>query len=78
MTITLSLRQAVVHKAQGQTIEGLREMIDGSVDGPEAALPGLGVMFEMAWKIIDPAKKDRLVALLHDHLESMPTSEVGK
>ncbi|AHV98944.1 small acid-soluble spore protein SspI [Paenibacillus sabinae] len=70
MSITLDLRQAIIHKVHGQSKEELREMIDGSIDGPEAALPGLGAVFEMIWKDLDPVKKDEIVSLLHEHLKS--------
>ncbi|WP_025690049.1 small acid-soluble spore protein SspI [Paenibacillus zanthoxyli] len=70
MSIMLDLRQAVIHKVQGHSKEELREMIDGSIDGPETALPGLGVVFEIIWKDLDPAKKDNVVTMLHEHLKS--------
>ncbi|AIQ14441.1 small acid-soluble spore protein SspI [Paenibacillus durus] len=70
MSITLDLRQAVIHKIQGHSKTELREMIDGSVDGPETALPGLGAVFEIIWKDLDPAKKDNVVTMLHEHLKS--------
>lgn len=71
MSITLDLRQAIIHKVHGQTEADLRHMIEGSVDGPEAALPGLGAVFEMMWKHLDPAKQDNLVTLLHEHLKTV-------
>ncbi|BCG60968.1 small acid-soluble spore protein SspI [Paenibacillus sp. URB8-2] len=71
MSITLDLRQAIIHKVHGQSKEDLRGMIDGSVDGPEAALPGLGAVFEIIWKDLDPAKKDEIVSMLHEHLKSV-------
>lgn len=71
MPVTIDLRQAIVHKVHGQSEADLREMVDNSVDGPEAALPGLGVIFEMLWKDIDPAKKDRVITLLHEHLKKV-------
>jgi len=71
MPITLDLRQAIIHKVHGQSEADLRHMIEGSVDGPEAALPGLGAVFEMMWKNLDTAKQDNLVTLLHDHLKNV-------
>jgi small acid-soluble spore protein I (minor) len=71
MPITLDLRQAIIHKVHGQSEDDLRNMIEGSVDGPEAALPGLGAVFEMMWKNLDTAKQDNLVTLLHDHLKNV-------
>lgn len=71
MPVTLDLRQAIIHKTHGQSKDTLREMIDGSVDGPETALPGLGVLFEMIWKDLDPAKKDKVIEMLHDRLDKI-------
>ncbi|MFF2018929.1 small acid-soluble spore protein SspI [Paenibacillus sp. NPDC058177] len=71
MPITLDLRQAVIHKVHGQSEGDLRNMIEGSIDGPEAALPGLGVMFEITWKHLDAAKQDKVIELLHENLKSM-------
>jgi small acid-soluble spore protein I (minor) len=71
MSIMLDLRQAVIYKVHGKGIEGLREMIKGSIDAEEAALPGLGVMFEIIWKNIDQAKQDELLAILDSQLAQM-------
>lgn len=71
MPITLNLRQAVIHKIHGQDEAGLRDMIEGSIDGPETALPGLGTVFEMIWKDTDPSGQEKLVTVLHKHLESI-------
>lgn len=71
MPITLDLRQAIIHKTHGQSQATLREMIDNSVDGPETAMPGLGVLFEIIWKDLDPAKKDKVVGMLHDRLSAI-------
>ncbi|SMF71448.1 small acid-soluble spore protein I (minor) [Paenibacillus uliginis N3/975] len=71
MSILLDLRQAVIHKVHNQDEEQLRSMIEGSVDGPEAALPGLGVMFEMMWKDMNPSAQNDLVTSLHDHLKTV-------
>ncbi|MNL57150.1 small acid-soluble spore protein SspI [compost metagenome] len=45
-------------------------MIEGSVDGPEAALPGLGVIFEMLWKQLDRSKQDELIGIVSQQLET--------
>ncbi|MNM72894.1 Small, acid-soluble spore protein I [compost metagenome] len=70
MGIMLDLRQAVIHKVHGQDENGLRSMIEGSVDGPEAALPGLGVIFEMLWKQLDRSKQDELIGIVSQQLET--------
>ncbi|MEC0369483.1 small acid-soluble spore protein SspI [Paenibacillus chibensis] len=71
MPITLDLRQAIIHKVHGSNDADLRGMIEGSVDGPEQALPGLGVIFEMIWKNIDKAKQDELVHIVQEHLKTI-------
>ncbi|MNI90841.1 small acid-soluble spore protein SspI [compost metagenome] len=45
-------------------------MIEGSIDAQEAALPGLGVVFEVIWKNIDHTKQDELVSVLTNQLEA--------
>jgi len=76
MPITIDLRQAIIHKVKGQSEADLKDMIEGSVDGPEAALPGLGAVFEMMWKNLDPLKQDNLVTLLHEHLETITPGSI--
>lgn len=71
MPIVLDLRQAIVHKVHSKTDTELREMIEGSVDGPEAALPGLGAIFEMIWKNIDSKQQDELIQVAQKHLQSV-------
>jgi len=76
MPVTIDLRQAIIHKVHGQSEEDLRSMIEGSIGGPEAALPGLGVIFEMLWKDVDKAKQDKLITMLHEHLKSVQPGSV--
>ncbi|MDR0266926.1 small acid-soluble spore protein SspI [Paenibacillus sp.] len=71
MSITLNLRQAVIHKVHDSNEADLRSMIEGSVDGPEQALPGLGVIFEMIWKNIDKKEQDSLVHVANEHLKNV-------
>lgn len=66
----LDLRQAVMHKIHGADENGLRDMIEGSVDGKEAALPGLGVMFEMVWKNIGHQQQDELVHVISQQIKN--------
>lgn len=70
MPITMDLRQAVMHKIHGKDQDGLKEMINGSIDAQEAALPGLGVVFEVIWKNIDHSKQNELVSILSSQLEA--------
>ncbi|MGG6310234.1 small acid-soluble spore protein SspI [Paenibacillus macerans] len=68
-SITLDLRQAVMHKIHGKDEQGLREMIEGSIDAQEAALPGLGVVFEVMWKHIDAAEQNELLSVLKEQVD---------
>lgn len=69
MAITMDLRQAVIHKMHGKSEQGLRDMIDGSIHTQEAALPGLGVVFELMWTDLADSKKDAVIRKLHHQLE---------
>lgn len=71
MPIVLDLRQAIIHKVHSKNDAELREMIEGSVDGPEAALPGLGAIFEMIWKNIEPAQQNELIQVAQKHLQTI-------
>ncbi|WIV18656.1 MULTISPECIES: small acid-soluble spore protein SspI [Paenibacillus] len=71
MPIVMDLRQAIVHKVHGKTDQELKEMIEGSIDGPEAALPGLGSIFEMIWKQLSAEKRDELVKVAQAHLKTV-------
>lgn len=71
MPIVMDLRQAIVHKVHGKTDQELKDMIEGSVDGPEAALPGLGSIFEMIWKELPANKQDELVKVAQAHLKTI-------
>ncbi|MHA0858161.1 small acid-soluble spore protein SspI [Paenibacillus sp. CMAA1364] len=71
MPIVLDLRQAIIHKVHNKNDSELREMIEGSVDGPEAALPGLGAIFEMIWKDIEHPQQEELIQIAQKHLQSV-------
>ncbi|WP_059049413.1 small acid-soluble spore protein SspI [Paenibacillus senegalimassiliensis] len=68
-SITLDLRQAIMHKVHGQDEQGLRDMIEGSIDAQEAALPGLGVVFEVIWKHLDASKQNELLSVLKQQMD---------
>ncbi|GIO85730.1 small, acid-soluble spore protein I [Paenibacillus faecis] len=69
-SITMTLREAIMHKIHGQSEQGLREMIEGSVDAQEAALPGLGAVFELIWKNIDTARQNELLSVLKQQIDA--------
>ena len=57
----MNLRQAIMQRVQNKDEEQLQEIIEGSVDGDEKALPGLGVLFEMIWKNSDSDLRKQIV-----------------
>lgn len=65
---TLNLRQAILQRVQDKSNEQLLEVIDGSIDNDERALPGLGVLFEIIWKHIDEQQQQDLVSVLNQTL----------
>ena len=71
MPIVLDLRQAILYKVHNKSLDELREMVEGSVDGPEQALPGLGVLFEWIWKNIDNTQQQELLQILDNHLKTL-------
>jgi small acid-soluble spore protein I (minor) len=66
----IDLRQAIVNRVQDSSKEQLAEVIDGSVDHDEKALPGLGVLFEMIWKQSNPSEQTHMVESLYQHLHA--------
>ena len=64
----LNLRQAILQRVQNQSPEQLKEVVQGSVDGDEKALPGLGVLFEIIWKNSNSETQEELISTLHKQL----------
>jgi small acid-soluble spore protein I (minor) len=77
LPVLLDLRQAIIHKVHDKNDKEFREMIEGSVDGPEAALPGLGAIFEMIWKNIDTTKQDELIQIAQNHLKTVTPTPIS-
>jgi len=70
MSMSLNLRQAIIQKVQHQPTNKLTEMIEGSIDHDEHALPGLGVLFEMIWKKSNADIRQQLIHTLQTSLEN--------
>ncbi|MBG9734730.1 small acid-soluble spore protein SspI [Paenibacillus alvei] len=70
MAVTLNLRQAIVQKVKNKPDEDIVDMIEGSIDYDERALPGLGVLFEMIWKASSSEARQQLVDTLQSKLKS--------
>lgn len=66
--MNLNLRQAIIQRVQNKTNEELTDVIEGSIDSDERALPGLGVLFEIIWQHSDETTQQKLVATLSEHL----------
>lgn len=66
--MNLNLRQAIIQRVQNKTNEELTDVIAGSIDSDERALPGLGVLFEIIWQHSDEKTQQQLVDTLSKHL----------
>lgn len=74
MGVLLNLRQAVIKKVSDKSDQDIREMIVGSVDGDEHALPGLGVLFELIWKHSDETERQEYVTKVQQYLHSQSSN----
>lgn len=74
MSVTLNLRQAIMQKVKNKPNGDIVEMIEGSIDYDERALPGLGVLFEIIWKESSSNTRQQLVDTLQHKLQE----QVGK
>ncbi|GAC43459.1 small acid-soluble spore protein SspI [Paenibacillus popilliae] len=68
MAVTLNLRQAIVQKVSNKPEKDVIDMIEGSIDYDERALPGLGVLFELIWKQSDSELRQQMVDTLQHKL----------
>lgn len=66
--MNLNLRQAIIQQMQGKSDEEMRDVIEGSIDSDERALPGLGVLFEIIWKNIEEDVQNQLVSTLKGNI----------
>jgi len=66
--VELDLRQAIVQRVQGKEDTELTDIIEGSIDSEEMALPGLGVLFEIIWKNSTEAARKKMVTVLQKQL----------
>ncbi|EPY12768.1 small acid-soluble spore protein SspI [Paenibacillus sp. KS1] len=69
VAVTLNLRQAIVQKVKNKPDEDIVDMIEGSIDYDERALPGLGVLFEMIWKASSSEARQQLIDTLQSKLQ---------
>ncbi len=70
----LNLRQAIIQRVQNKSAEELLDIIHTSVNTEERSLPGLGVLFEMAWQQLDDQFQLQLANALKQQL--METEKV--
>lgn len=68
MGVTLNLRQAIMEKVSNKPDKDVIDMIEGSIDYDERALPGLGVLFEVIWKESDSELRQQMVDTLQHKL----------
>lgn len=63
----IDLRQAIIQRVQDKSGEELKDVIEGSIDNDERALPGLGVLFEIIWKQSSAANQNLMVDALYSN-----------
>lgn len=68
MSITLSLREAIIQRMQDKSEEELQDIIQDSIGAEERVLPGLGVLFEIIWQNCEEPVQQNLINTLHEHL----------
>jgi small acid-soluble spore protein I (minor) len=68
--MNLNLRQAVLSNVQSSNVQELKETIQGSIDGEEVVLPGMGVLFELIWKNANSEEQQQLLTILHKSLQA--------
>ncbi|TCZ75891.1 small acid-soluble spore protein SspI [Paenibacillus albiflavus] len=66
----LNLRQAVINNVKNSDAKQLGEIIQESVGGEDAVLPGMGVLFELIWTNAAPEIRQQLLQILHTSLQS--------
>lgn len=69
MTVTMSLREAILHRVRDHGPDELRGVIEDSIGNAEVTLPGLGVLFEIIWQRSAPEDQQRMVEALHGELQ---------
>ncbi|THF82770.1 small acid-soluble spore protein SspI [Cohnella fermenti] len=67
--MTMSLREAILHRVRGLNPDELRNVIEDSIGNAEMALPGLGVLFEIIWQHSAPDDQQRMLEALHSQLQ---------
>ncbi|MCR8846033.1 small acid-soluble spore protein SspI [Paenibacillus sp. SC116] len=72
MNVLINLRQAIMQKVANQSDADIKDMILGSVDGDERALPGLGVLFEVIWKQSSPEQQQQFIQVIQQKLKDSP------
>ncbi|WP_028593996.1 small acid-soluble spore protein SspI [Paenibacillus assamensis] len=73
MNVLINLRQAIIQKVTDKSDADIEDMIVGSVDGDERALPGLGVLFEVIWKQSSAEQKQQFIQILQQKLSNSPS-----
>ncbi len=74
MTVTMSLREAIIHRVADKNGDELREVIEDSIGNAEVTLPGLGVLFEIIWQNSPEEERNRMVDALHRQVHKPASS----
>nr|WP_035102214.1 small acid-soluble spore protein SspI [Aneurinibacillus terranovensis] len=67
---SLDLRAAIIHNMQGSSEEDVRDTIVDAIESKEEkTLPGLGVLFELAWTQYSEQEKRHVTQLISNQLQ---------
>lgn len=66
--MNIDLRQAIVQRVQGKSLDELKEIIEDSVGGADQTLPGLGVLFEIIWEHTNQTDHETMLNALKNNL----------
>jgi small acid-soluble spore protein I (minor) len=68
----MTLRQAIIQRVHDKDKEELKEIIQDSIETVEAALPGIGVLFEIIWSHSSSELQESMVEILYEHMNNHP------
>jgi small acid-soluble spore protein I (minor) len=65
----LNLRKAIMQNMSGNNEDQIRHTIEDAIEsGEEKMLPGLGVLFELAWKKTSREEQEQLLSYIQQEL----------
>lgn len=72
---SLDIRSLVMKNLSGSTADEIREYIQDTIDSrQEAALPGMGILFETVWKKSDEQEKNSMMDKIMTEINKVPVT----